>query len=66
MKIIFKYFLSESIKELLKWDELFPKIEYALNISINATIGYIPFFLLYGVHLRSEINSISAFYNNAE
>jgi hypothetical protein len=66
VEVAFRYFFSESIKELLEWDKLLPEIEYALNISINAIIGYIPFFLLYGVHLKSKINSIPTFYNNIE
>jgi hypothetical protein len=66
MEIIFKYFFSKGIKELLEWDKFLSKIEYVLNISVNIIIGYIPFFLLYGVYLKSEINSVPASYNNAE
>jgi hypothetical protein len=66
MKIIFRYFLSEDIKKLSEWDEFFPEIEYVLNISVNVITEYIHFFLLYGVHPKLKINSISASYNNIE
>jgi hypothetical protein len=66
MKIAFRYFFSKDIKRLSEWDKFFFKIEYVLNILVNAVIGYIPFFLLYGVYSKLEINSISVFYNNAE
>jgi hypothetical protein len=66
VEIILKYFFFEGIKGLSEWDEFFFEVEYVLNILINAITGYIPFFLLYGVYLRSEINSVPVFYNNIE
>jgi hypothetical protein len=66
MEIAFKYFFFKDIKRLSEWDEFFSKIEYVLNILVNVITGYIFFFLLYGVYLRSEINSVPASYNNIE
>jgi len=66
VEVALRCFLSEGTKGLSEWDELLPEVEYALNTSVNATTGYTPFFLLYGVHPRSEINSASASCNDAE
>jgi hypothetical protein len=64
MEVAFRCFFFKGIKGLSEWDEFLSEIEYVLNILVNAIIGYTFFFLLYGVYSRSEINSISAFYNN--
>ncbi|RMZ86659.1 hypothetical protein DV736_g6115, partial [Chaetothyriales sp. CBS 134916] len=37
------------------WDEILPDTEYALNTLTNASTGYSPFLLLYGVHPREEL-----------
>lgn len=43
-------------KAISEWDELLPDTEYALNTFVNASTGYSPFHLLYGVPPRSEIS----------
>ncbi|RMZ85683.1 hypothetical protein DV736_g6568, partial [Chaetothyriales sp. CBS 134916] len=37
------------------WDDILPEVEYTMNTLTNASTGYSPFYLLYGVHLRDDV-----------
>lgn len=51
---------GNSDRAISDWDELLPDTEYALNTSVNASTGHTPFFLLYGVHPRTEVGPPTA------
>jgi hypothetical protein len=48
--------LRDQVKTLGSWDGVLPEIEFEFNSSVNRSMGYSPFQVLYGFNPRDPLD----------